>query len=120
MAIVLTEHSAGRVLEARVTDRLTHIDYQQFASRFEALLQQHKKVNVLFHMVNFHGWDVAAMWDDIKFDVKHFSDMERLAMVGDKRWEHAMSVLAQPFTTAKVRYFDSSAINDARAWLESS
>jgi hypothetical protein len=120
MAIILIENPSGNVLEARVTDKLTHADYQQFASQFEAMLKQHGKLNVLFHMVDFHGWDVAAMWDDIKFDVKHFSDIQRLAMVGDNQWEKAISVLARPFTTAKVRFFESAAIDEARIWAQSS
>jgi hypothetical protein len=69
-------------------------------------------------MVDFHGWEGAALWDDIKFDVKHFSDIDRLAMVGDRKWEKGMSVFCQPFTTAKVRYFDRAAIDEARAWVE--
>jgi hypothetical protein len=119
MAIILNENAAGKVLEVRVTDKLTHADYQQFAARFEAMLKQYGKLNVLFEMVNFHGVEVAAVWDDIKFDVKHFSDIPRLAMVGDKKWEKAMSVLSQPFTAAKVQYFDAKAISEARAWVES-
>ena len=70
-------------------------------------------------MVDFHGWEGAAMWDDIKFDMKHFSDIDRLALVGDKKWEKGMSVFCGPFTTAKVRYFDNTAIAEARAWVES-
>ena len=56
--------------------------------------------------------------DNIKFDLKHFSDIERLALVGEKRWEKGMSVFCRPFTTAKIRYFDRPAVAEARAWLE--
>ena len=119
MAFTLTENPSGKVLEVRVTDKLTHAEYQQFESRFESLLKQHGKINVLFEMVNFHGWDFAVMWDDIKFDVKHFSDIQRIAMVGDKKWEKTMSLFAQPITTAKIRFFDVTAINEARVWVES-
>ena len=55
--------------------------------------------------------------DDIKFDAKHFKDIDRLAMVGDKTWERGMSMFCRPFTTATVRYFDREAGADARAWL---
>jgi hypothetical protein len=51
--------------------------------------------------------------------LKHFSTIERLAMVGDKKWERGMSLFCRPFTTATIRYFDSSAMPEARAWLES-
>ena len=117
MAIILSEDPTTKVLNVRVSEKFTHVDYQQFASRFEALLKQHGKLNVLFEMVNFHGWELAAVWDDLKFDAKHFSHIQRLAMVGDKQWEQAISVLARLFTTATIRYFDAAAINEARAWV---
>ena len=117
MAIKLNETNGGKVLEVQVTGKLAHEDYQSFIPEFERLLKEHGKIRVLFEMVNFHGWQGAAMWDDIKFDVKHFSDIDRLAMVGDRKWEKGMSVFCRPFTTAKIRYFDHTAIAAARSWV---
>jgi hypothetical protein len=117
MAIKLNETNGGEVLEVQVSGKLAHDDYQHFVPEFERLLKQHGKIRVLFEMVDFHGWRGAAMWDDIKFDVKHFSDIDRLAMVGDRKWEKGMSVFCRPFTTAKIRYFDHTAIAEARAWV---
>ena len=68
-----------------------------------------------FSELDFHGWTAAAR-DDVKFDLKHFSDIERLALVGDKRWEQGMSVLCRPFTKASIRFFPSGAIQEARTW----
>lgn len=118
MATRLNETNGGKVLEVQVSGKLTHDDYQRFVPAFDRLVKQHGKIRVLFEMADFHGWDAAALWDDIKFDLKHFADIERLAMVGDKKWEKGMSIFCKPFTTAKIRYFDHATIQDARAWLE--
>ena len=118
MATHLNEKNGGKVLEVQVSGKLTHADYRRFVPAFEQMVKQHGKIRVLFEMSDFHGWEAGALWDDIKFDVKHFSDIERLAMVGDKKWEKGMSVFCRPFTTAKIRYFDSAAIQEAHAWLE--
>jgi hypothetical protein len=115
----LTEKNGGKVLEVTVSGKLTHSDYEQLVPVFERLTTQHGKIRVLFEMTDFHGWDAAALWDDIKFDLKHFADIERLALVGDSKWEKAMSVFCRPFTTAAIRYFDHTAIEDARTWLTS-
>jgi len=117
MATRLTEKDGGKMLEVAVSGKLTHTDYSQLMPAFERLVRQHGKIRVLFEMTDFHGWEVAALWDDIKFDVKHFSDIERLAMVGDKKWEQWMAGFCRPFTTAQIRYFDAAAIQDARTWL---
>lgn len=118
MAIELNETDGGKVLEVQVTGKLAHEDYQHLVPEFERLVKQHGKIGVLFEMVDFHGWDAAALWDDIKFDLKHFSDIDRLAMVGDRRWEKGMSVFCRPFTTAKIRYFDRRAMAEAKVWEE--
>ena len=105
-------------MEVRMSGKLTHADYKHFVPEFERLLKQHGKLRVLCEMVDFHGWEAGALWDDIKFDMKHFSDIDRLAIVGEKQWEKGMAAFCKPFTTARIRYFDRAAISDARAWLE--
>ena len=107
-----------KVLEVRVSGKLIHEDYQSFVPEFDRLVKEHGKIRVLFEMADFHGWTAGAVWDDSKFDARHFSDIERLAMIGDKRWEKGMSVFCKPFTTAKVRYFDQAQAAEARARLE--
>jgi hypothetical protein len=119
MATRLTEKNGGKVLEVVVSGKLTHSDYERFGPAFEHLVKQHGRIRVLFEMTDFNGWEAAALWDDVKFDLKHFLDIERLAMVGDKQWEEGMSVFCRPFTTATIRYFDHAAIEDARNWVTS-
>ena len=118
MAIQLNFNNGGKILEVHVNGKLTHEDYQDFVPTFERMLNNRGKVSVLFDMVDFHGWEGGALWDDIKFDATHFSDIDRLAMVGDKQWEKGMSVFCKPFTTARIQYFDRSAIDTARVWLQ--
>jgi len=119
MAIRMNEKSDGTVLEVEARGKLTHADFQEFTPEFDRCVGRHGKLRVLFNMVDFHGWEPSALWDEIKFDLKHFSDIERLVMVGDKKWEQGMANLCRPFTAAKIRYFDASALGEARAWLES-
>jgi hypothetical protein len=119
MAVTLNEQNGGKILEVRVSGKLTDEDYQHFVPEFERLVRTNGKIRVLFEMTDFHGWQAGALWDDVKFELKHFSDIERLAMVGDRKWEHGMSVFCRPFTTAKIRYFDSADEQEARAWLNS-
>lgn len=117
MAVTLNEQNGGRLLEIRVSGKLTREDYQQFVPEVERLIGQHGKLRMIFDMHDFHGWEAAALWEDIKFDVKHFRDIERLAMVGESKWEKGMAAFCKPFTTAKIRYFDRAQENEAREWV---
>lgn len=117
MSVKVQREAGGKVLHVRVSGKLTAEDYDQFMPAFEKLILEHGKIRVLFEMVDFHGWDTAALWEDLKLDFKHFRDIERLAMVGDKAWEEGMSFFCKPFTTAEVRYFGHHEIDRARQWV---
>lgn len=117
MTIELNEQDGGKILFVRVTGKLSKEDYQQFTPRVEALIQQFGKIRILFEMHDFHGWKAGALWEDIKFDARHYADIERLALVGDKKWERGMGTFCRPFTTARIRYFDLSEAAAARQWI---
>jgi len=111
--------SVGRVLEVRATGKLTKDSYQEFVPIVDEQIKEYGKLRILFIMVDFHGWTAGAMWEDLKFDLKHWKDIERLAIVGDKKWEKGMATFCQPFTKAQIRYFDVRQLEEARQWLES-
>lgn len=117
MAIKLMEQDGGKLVEIEVSGKLRKEDYREFVPEFERLVTSHGKLRVLFEMKDFHGWDLAALWEDIKFDLKHFSDIERVAMVGEKSWEKGMAKFCVPFTRATVRYFDQTRLADAKTWV---
>jgi hypothetical protein len=111
--------SAGRILEVRVTGKLTKEAYQKFVPAVDAQVKEYGKLRILFVMQEFHGWTAGAMWEDLKFDLKHWKDIERLAIVGDKKWEKGMAAFCKPFTKASIRYFDVAQVDEARQWLQS-
>jgi hypothetical protein len=110
-------HEDGRILVIKLTGKLTKNDYEQFAPEVERLIKQHGKLRMLVQMHDFHGWTVGALWQDIKFDLKYFRQIERLALVGEKTWEHGMATFCKPFTTATIRYFDRSEAEQAEEWI---
>ncbi len=117
MAVEVKETEGGKVLEVHATGKLSKEDYGHFVPVIERLIKQFGKIRVLFEMIDFHGWEAGALWEDIKFDVKHFRDIERLALVGDKKWEKGMAAFCKPFTTAKVQYFDVKDEAQAQQWI---
>jgi SpoIIAA-like len=119
MPIQLDEQNGGKLLAVHISGKLTKADYEHFVPEFERLVRQHGKLRVFFDMTGFHGWDAAALWEDIKFDAKHFADIERLAMVGEKKWQHGMATFCKPFTKAAVRYFDHVDAAEAWKWIGS-
>jgi hypothetical protein len=119
MALEINELLAGRILEIKLSGKLHKEDYQHFVPLVERLIGQFGKVRLLVEMHDFHGWDVSALWEDLKFDIKHFKDIERLALVGESKWEKGMATFCKPFTTAEIRFFDIKDMIAARQWVES-
>ena len=117
MPIQLNEENGGKVLAVHVDGKLVKADYELFVPEFERLVRQHGKLSMLFDMTDFHGWEAGAMWEDFKLGIKHFDDIERLAMVGEKRWQEGMAMFCKPFTKATIRYFDHADAAEARKWL---
>ncbi len=109
--------SDSNVIEIRVSGKLSREDYEVFVPEIEALIAQHGTVRILFDMHDFHGWETAALWEDIKFDWKHYRDIERIAMIGESAWEKGMAKFCIPFTKAKIRYFDRQEEAAAREWI---
>ncbi len=120
MPIQLNEEHGGKILVVHVSGKVVKADYEHFVPQFERLVREHGKLLLLFDMTGFHGWDIGALWEDIKFDAKHFADIERLAIVGEKKWQHGMATFCKPFTTAKIQYFDHADAAEALKWLSES
>lgn len=117
MSIQLNEENGGKVLVIHVSGKLDKADYERFVPVAERLIRQHGKLRMLFDMVGFHGWGAGAAWEDFKFGVEHFTDIDRLAMVGETAWQHEIATFSKPFTKATVRFFDRANAAEARTWL---
>jgi len=116
-SLQLIEREEGKILELHVSGKIEKVDYDRFVPEVERLIKLHGKVRMLVLLADFHGWSMSALWEDIKFDVRHFRDIDRLALVGDRMWQKGMAVFCKPFTTAEVRYFDHAQLDEAREWI---
>jgi hypothetical protein len=111
------EEVHGRVVEVDLHGKLTRADYEVFVPDTEKAIREYGKVRILVTMHDFHGWDMGALWEDVKWNAKHFNHIERLAIVGEKTWHKWMTGFCKPFTTAQVRYYTLEQVGQARAWL---
>ena len=116
-AVQVISENDGKLLLVHLTGALHKDDYRDFVPIVEQAVRRNGKIRVLVEMHDFRGWNPGALWEDVKFDFKHFNDIERLAMVGEKKWEQWMVTFCKPFTTATIRYFPMEQADDARVWI---
>ena len=109
--------SSEKVLGFKISGKLHDDDYKNFVPVIDAAVAKQGTVRLLAQFNDFHGWDLHALWDDIRFSTTHVTKIERVAMVGDKAWEKWMAKVCVPFTMAKIKYFDLSEVDAAKEWL---
>jgi hypothetical protein len=117
MSLQLDHDPAAKVLTVQASGKLEASDYETLAPRVEGLIRDEGKLDMLLVLRDFHGWTAGALWEDIKFDVKHFRDIRKLAVVGESKWEKGMAAFCKPFTTAAVKYFPMEQMGSARTWI---
>jgi len=117
MALQLDQNAGKKVLTVTVSGKLQADDYTRLGPLVEDLIRKDGKVDMLLVLHDFHGWTAGALWEDIKFDAKHFRDIGKLAIVGETKWEKGMAVFCKPFTTAAIQYFPAEEVAAARKWL---
>lgn len=112
--VVSTE---GNVIWVKVSGKLTQEDYTDLTAEWDRVIALHGKMRLVFEMEDFSGWEPAAAWDDFKFTVTHSSRMERVAMIGRKKWEEWATKLGRLFVHGEVRYFDTAQREEAQRWI---
>ena len=107
----------GTIVTLKFREKLDRADYETFVPMIESQMQNGLPIRLLAELHDFEGWTAGALWEDTKFAAKHFNDIERLAVVGESRWQKGVTVFVKPFTSAEVRYFDMKEIDKAREWV---
>lgn len=115
MAITIFE-LAPDALEVIIVGTMETSDYDTFIPAVEKRIEDCGEVKLLLNITNFEGWSPAAAWEDLKFDLKHYNDVSRLALLAenpDKQW---LATVSRPFTGAEVKFFTLDAHETARQW----
>ena len=115
--LVMRETADDSLIEVELSGKLTREDYERFVPEIERKIAEQGKLRLLVIMHDFHGWRLAALWQDIKFDLRHFKHFERIALVGENKWQEWMSAICLPFATGELRFSHQDQLVAAREWV---
>lgn len=106
------------VVTVRVSGTLTQaalVDVQQATAD---IIRAQGKVRILVLAGDFTGWERGGEWADFSFQEDFDPYIEKMAIVGDKRWEDlALIFVAKGLRNFPIEYFASSEQASAQAWL---
>ena len=113
------ENLPDDVVGIEVSGKLTHKDYvETLIPMVESALAQRGRVKILCVFGDdFDGMELAAVWDDTKFGLKHWRDISHIALVTEQNWIRAMTAMFAPLFPGIVRIFGFSDIEHAREWI---
>ena len=116
--IEILEGTRPNVVATKAVGKLTKEDYDRLLPLLRKKVDKHGNLRWYFEMDKFVGWEPEAAYKDMKFDFKNADTLEKVAMVGAKKWEKMLTQVMKPFTTADVRFFEISQKQEALSWIE--
>jgi len=117
ISIAIKRNKERLFIEISMIGKLTHEDYAIFVPMIDKALKEVKdlEVDLLVDMREFRGWELLAGWDDFKFGLKHRNAFDKMAIVGNKKWEEISTAMMNHLMKGKSKFFQER--GKALTWL---
>ena len=116
--IELLPQSHANILGFEVSGDVTKADYDVIVPAVQAQVDEAGSVRLLVDLQDFHTEKAEAWGADLHFGHEYHDSIERLAIVGNRKWQEWLARLAKPFYSRDARFFESR--TEAWAWLTAS
>jgi len=101
----------------RITDRLTSNEFDEISHSLEKDIENHGKLKMLVEFDHLNFPSPGVVWEDLKFAYHHSKDIDRFAVLGDKKWEEWWIRVADKMVSTECRYFEASEKDQAYEWV---
>ena len=118
LLIQTMEKSSDTAIGYAVIGEVGKADYQTLVPAVQAAIDKNGNIDLLLDLTQFKWEKVDAWKSDIDFGQTYKNKIDKMALVGDAKWERYLTKLAQPFYAQQTKYFESD--NDAWDWLSTS
>ena len=105
------------IVEMDFYGKLTHQDYEVIIPVVERAISasKDKELDILVDMRDFDGWELEAMVDDFKLGLELKDIFNKMAVVGDKKWEKWSVEAMSHLTKGQMRFFED--YDEAYRWI---
>jgi chromosome condensin MukBEF MukE localization factor len=103
--MTLTISPERRLVRIDVSGTLDDADYQRMVPELERLLEERSQLRLLVMLHDFSGWKPQALIEELRFDLRHRKDFDRIAIVGETAWEKWATAIAAPLFGGDMRFF---------------
>jgi hypothetical protein len=109
------ERSTDKILGYTISGDLTKADYQTLAPVLSSVIEAQGSVSVLFDLTGFKREKLTALGSDVNFGQQFQGKIDKMALVGDSKWESHLTKLVQPYDAKDAKFFETD--DDAWTWL---
>ncbi|MDQ8188997.1 STAS/SEC14 domain-containing protein [Roseibacillus persicicus] len=117
MAVTFHESKQQGVWTLELSGIIEPHEHEEVIPALKNLLEKNEGVSLLVDMRDLVSWQPSAVWEELQFDLHFLRSFRRIAMVSDRDYQKWLATLAKRFGVAEIRYFHSSAHEQALAWL---
>lgn len=112
--------SHGNVLGVKAGGKVTDGDYKDvLIPKMDSLLEEFGRGRFLYYLSDeFEGFELGAMWDDMKYAAGHNDKFDKVALVGGPKWFDWAAKISQHFVKAEIKTFSGDELTQAWSWVE--
>ena len=112
------EQQNDRLLVLCITGELKKSELDAAQAGFVQKISKTGPIKLLVILENFTGWERTEEWGDTDFFFSHRNDFEKIAVVGDAKWEaQVLAFTGAGLRKGPVKMFPETSEAEARAWL---
>lgn len=104
-------------VEFVVDGRVTKNDFVVVADMIDGVIDKYGSVRLLEVVKRIKGFELAALWEDIKYVPRRLHRFSHVAVVADERWMRGIARVIGKVLPGTIRTFTLSEIDEARNWL---
>ncbi len=114
----ILEQEGGRLCVLRINGLLKKSELEATQAEFVEKIFASGSVKLLVILEDFSGWERGADWGDTDFFFSHRNDFEKIAIVGNPRWEaEVLAFAGAGLRKGPVQFFPETGEIEAREWL---
>ncbi|MFY0696739.1 MAG: STAS/SEC14 domain-containing protein [Balneola sp.] len=117
--IDIETHDEENIIALKVSGTLNKQDFEALAPRLRDFTESNQNPNLLMVLERFKGWDdVSSFWEDLKLDAEFIGKFQRIAIVGESKWQKWGTNFLNALTNEEMNFFDIKDADRAWFWLQ--
>tara|TARA_R110000868_G_scaffold289138_1_gene549285 strand:+ start:429 stop:767 length:339 start_codon:yes stop_codon:yes gene_type:complete len=106
--INIKTHKENSIIAVKASKTLSKKDFDKLAPALKDFAERSQDSHLLMILERFKGWeDVSAFWEDLKLDAEFIGEFDRIAIVGESKWQNRELINSIYLPQKRLSFFKS-------------